>query len=131
MAAHLLLVEDEPDLLCALQVRVQAAGYTCETAANGRQALAALGRRVPDLIVTDLLMPEMDGYDLCRAVHADPRLAAVPVIVLTAVPANALGPRAAALQTAARVVHKPFESGELLSLVRELVAPAEGGTSHG
>ena len=68
MPPRLLVVEDEPELLRALRVRFTAAGFTCETAANGKEGLAKLEGWRPDLIVADLVMPEMDGYEMVHRV---------------------------------------------------------------
>ena len=131
MGVRLLLVEDEPELLQALRVRLTAAGFLCETARNGKEALACLARQQPDVIIADLVMPEMDGYEMVERVQSDQRTASIPVIVLTAVPGHALDRRAAQLHPAC-IMHKPFESEHLVSAVRALVDPqASGGARHG
>jgi two-component system response regulator HydG len=80
--ARILLVDDEPDMLENCSRILSRQGHTCMTAANGREALAILERERPDLLVTDLKMPEMDGMALLRRAHElDPTL---PVIMLTA-----------------------------------------------
>ncbi len=80
--ARILLVDDEPDMLENCSRILSRQGHTCMTAANGREALAILERERPDLLVTDLKMPEMDGMALLRHAHElDPTL---PVIMLTA-----------------------------------------------
>ena len=128
---QVLLVEDEPDLLRALSVRLASIGLSCATACNGLDALAKVRAQRPDLIVTDLIMPEMDGYALCRSLHADSRTASIPVVVLTAVPRRALAQEAEGLHVA-RVVHKPFDSSEFLSTVQDVLAAApQGGLPHG
>lgn len=130
-APHILIVEDEPELLHALRVRLSAAGYACETAVNGKEALATLARWRPDLIIADLVMPEMDGYEMVERVQCDERTAAIPVIVLTAVPEHALDRRIDHLRVA-RIMHKPFDSNGLIAAIRELLTtPAPGGPHHG
>jgi DNA-binding NtrC family response regulator len=80
--ARILLVDDEPDMLENCSRILSRQGHTCMTAANGREALAILEREQPDVLVTDLKMPEMDGMALLRHAHElDPTL---PVIMLTA-----------------------------------------------
>jgi two-component system, OmpR family, response regulator BaeR len=81
MAAKLLIVEDEPDLAGIVVDYATAAGYVAETIADGREALEAIRRDVPDLIVLDLMLPGLDGIALCRAVRA---FSDVPVIMVTA-----------------------------------------------
>jgi CheY-like chemotaxis protein len=130
MTARLLIVEDEPQLLQALAIRLSAEGFNCETAASGREALAKLADWVPDLIIADLLMPEMDGYTLVQQLKSDPRTAAVPIIVLTAIPDHVLARRAEELKGTC-VMRKPFETAELLNTLRHMLATTTGGSAHG
>jgi two-component system phosphate regulon response regulator PhoB len=80
----ILVIDDEPDLLELVRVNLDQSGYDVETAADGRQALAALRRRRPDLVVLDLMLPDISGTDLCRQLRADPEWADLPIIMLTA-----------------------------------------------
>ncbi len=127
MPHRLLLVDDEPELLHALSVRLTAAGFVCETASNGREAFERMAKQLPDLIIVDLLMPEVSGYEVCRRLKADERTADIPVIVLTAVPERTVASTAEWLD-ASSVLHKPFDSAILLSTVRSLlqIPPTEG-----
>ena len=125
MAPTLLIVEDEPELRTALRVRLTASGFICETAGNGKEALAAIGRSRPDLVLADLLMPEMDGYTLCRHLRQDKRLAGLPIIVLSAVPRHAIE-RVEELQ-ASRIMHKPFDAAELVAAIQDLLHEATSG----
>ena len=124
--AKVLIVDDEPELLQALTVRLSASGYACVTARNGVEGLAKAREEHPDLIVADLLMPEMDGYEMIRQLKAEPDTAKIPVIVLTAMP----GKRADSLP-AARVLPKPFNSKILLETMRELIGAGTSGGPHG
>ena len=129
MPPRLLLVDDEPELAKALAVRFTASGFVCETAANGQEALGRIQRSRPDALVVDLLMPVMDGYELCRRLKADQATADIPVIVLTAVPEHVMAQRLERLGTV-RVLHKPFDSNELLSAVRSVLS-GSGGPADG
>lgn len=120
MSQHLLIVDDEPNLLLALSVRLGAAGFVCETAEDGVEALTKLQAHRPDVLIVDLVMPKMDGYELCRRLKEDTTAAAIPIVVLTAVPPYALGPRISGLG-AARILHKPFDSEELIAAVRSVL----------
>lgn len=131
MPARLLLVDDEPQLLQALSVRLTAAGFACETAGNGREALEKVAVQLPDLMVVDLLMPEVSGYEVCRRIKAGEATAHIPIIVLTAVPERSTGKTAEWLGVE-RVLHKPFDSNVLIATVRELLKmPSPGGPPHG
>lgn len=129
MAGRVLLVEDEPELLRALVIRMSAAGFSCQTAGNGREGLHVLARWRPDLVIADLAMPVMDGYEMIRQMKADPQTAAIPIIVLTAVPEQTRASRAEELQ-GLRVMSKPFDSNTLLAAVRDQLAPGAPGGSH-
>lgn len=131
MKPHILVVEDEPELLQALRVRLTASGFSCETAENGEEGLLKLSTSQPDLIIADLLMPVMDGYEMCRRLKSDARTASIPVVILTAVPERALERQVYHLG-AASIMHKPFESGALIATVRDALAMTTvGGVSDG
>ncbi len=84
MGDRILIVDDEPDLLELVRVNLDQAGYAIETATSGRDALAAVRRSPPDLIVLDLMLPDLSGTEVCRRIRSDPTLATIPVIMLTA-----------------------------------------------
>jgi CheY-like chemotaxis protein len=113
---RVLIVEDDDLTREMLRAILQAEGYRIEGVANGREALARLrGEAAPDLILLDLLMPVMTGWEFCAAVAEDPRLASIPVVIL-----SAIGPeeveREPPLHPAARL-RKPFTVEELLAVV--------------
>ncbi len=80
---EILIAEDSPTQSQRLQHILEQQGYRVTAAANGRLALAAARRRKPTLIISDVVMPEMDGYELCRQIKSDPRLTDIPVILVT------------------------------------------------
>ena len=79
-----LLVDDERDLLSLLDFNLRAAGFETLLATTGEQAIAQLRRRVPDLVVLDLMLPDVSGTEVCRQIKGDPRTRHVPVVMLTA-----------------------------------------------
>src|SRR5258707_190687 len=81
---RILAVDDEPNIVRLIQVNLERHGYQVETANNGAQALAKIRASRPDLLVSDVMMPEMDGFELLKNVRMDPVLADLPVIMLTA-----------------------------------------------
>jgi DNA-binding response OmpR family regulator len=83
-APRVLIVEDDTSLLRLLELRLCVDGYTTRTAVDGVDALHTLAEWLPDVIVTDVMMPRLSGLSLCRAVRRDPRTATVPIILLTA-----------------------------------------------
>jgi two-component system sensor histidine kinase/response regulator len=80
---EILIVEDSPTQAERLRRLIQAAHYRARVAGNGQLALAAIRERKPNLVLTDIVMPEMNGYDLCRAIKSDPTLRDIPVILVT------------------------------------------------
>ncbi len=114
--AKILKVDDEPDVLQVLNIYLEGAGYqTCE-ASGGREAIAVAREEMPDLIILDILMPELDGYGVMRELKKDPRMAGIPIMVLSAKTGER--DRAMALELGAtRYVSKPFTEEKLLKEV--------------
>ena len=84
MAARVLLVEDNPANLALMKYLLEASGYTILTATNGREGVVVAQRESPDVILMDLQMPNMNGYDAARQVKEVPALRGVPIIAVTA-----------------------------------------------
>jgi two-component system phosphate regulon response regulator PhoB len=84
LGARILVVDDEPDLVELVRLALHQTGYQVETAGTGREALDRLRRRRPDLVILDLMLPDVSGTELCRRIRSDSELAALPVIMLTA-----------------------------------------------
>jgi two-component system phosphate regulon response regulator PhoB len=84
MKQRILVVDDEPDLLELVRVNLAQAGFEVETASKGRRALESVRRSAPDLIVLDLMLPDIQGTDVCRELRTDPKFARLPIIMLTA-----------------------------------------------
>src|SRR5689334_6526402 len=81
---RVLIVEDDPDIAHLVAHYLDKAGFTSETIASGRDALAAILANPPELVILDLMLPQVDGLEICRTVRANTKTAAVPVIMLTA-----------------------------------------------
>lgn len=80
----ILLVDDEPHIVQILEFELKKAGYEIMKAYNGREALALIDEKIPDLIIADVMMPQMDGYQLCQTLKNHPKTRAIPFIFLTA-----------------------------------------------
>jgi phosphate regulon transcriptional regulator PhoB len=123
MAQNVLVVEDETDIRNLVVFHLAREGYRCRTAATGTQALQEVRGQLPDLIVLDLMLPEMDGLEVCRRVRADPVSAAVPIIMLTA-KADEVD-RVVGLEMGADdYLVKPFSPKELVARVRAVLRRA-------
>jgi two-component system phosphate regulon response regulator PhoB len=132
VSAHILVVEDEPDLAEALLFRLRREGYSAEAAGTGQQAQAAVARRRPDLVLLDLMLPDMSGLELCRALRASDVTKAVPIVMVTA-RADEID-RVVGFEVGADdYVCKPFSLRELVlrvsALLRRSAAPREAGTA--
>jgi len=110
LPAHVLVVDDDQDVLEALTDALAEQGYSVSAARDGIEALEAIRERRPDLVVTDLMMPSMNGWELIGALHADPDLASIPTLIISA----AREPR---LDKALPVLAKPLNLGRLLTAI--------------
>jgi CheY-like chemotaxis protein len=118
---RVLLVEDSADVLCLLQMELEWRGYRVDAAPNARAALTALERARPDVIVSDLGMPEMDGFELIQLIRANPGLSSVPAIALTGAVMDKDVQQAIALGFTAHIA-KPVEADELENRIEQLTA---------
>jgi len=84
MTKKILVCDDEPYILMALTDAVEMEGYECVTAINGKEALEKARETLPDLIMLDIMMPYMDGFEVCRELKADAATRDIPIIMLTA-----------------------------------------------
>jgi DNA-binding response OmpR family regulator len=129
MSRQILVVDDDADALVLMSMILKRRGFEVLKAQGGAQALGILAHNLPDMVVLDVMMPHMDGYEVCRQIKADPRTAHLPVVMLTAraQPANQMeGLRAGASDYIAKPVH-PDELIERINTVLEqsVSAPAD------
>ena len=126
MASDVLVVEDEPDIRNLIVHHLARDGFRCRTAGTGAEALTRVRAAVPDLVVLDLMLPEMSGLEVCRRLRGDPATAAVPIIMLTA-KADEVD-RIVGLELGADdYVAKPFSPKELVARVRAVLRRARPG----
>ncbi|MFQ6101303.1 MAG: response regulator transcription factor [Anaerolineae bacterium] len=120
---RILVVEDHGPLLMAVQEILEVEGYTVLTATDGAEALQVMEESRPDLIVTDILMPRMDGYAFCEAIRAQPEWEPIPLIFLTAKAEmeDVLKGKDLGVES---YITKPFEPEELLAAVRSVLERA-------
>jgi CheY-like chemotaxis protein len=114
---RILVVDDDPVILRLLQVNFRLEGYEVLTASRGDEALRVAKEQHPEVIVLDVMMPGIDGYEVCRQLKEDPDTAAAPVIFLSARAQDADRDRGYALGVVAYVT-KPFDPGQLVDVVR-------------
>jgi len=126
---QLMLVDDDPNLILLVKDYLEFRGYDVVTAENGREALDKLEKQLPDLIICDVMMPEMDGYTLVKHVREDPRTSWIPVLFLSA--KGQSQDRVKGLSTGADVyIVKPFEPEELVAQVESSLKQATRLIGH-
>ena len=121
--ATILIVEDEATNRRALAAMLKLEGYQTLEAYSGQQALRLLEKELPDLILLDLMMPEMDGYDVFRTLKSNARTQDIPVLVISAL-ASTWDVERAAQAGLENFLTKPFDPEELFSRVEEILGPA-------
>lgn len=114
------MVDDDPALVFAVADCLRAEGYEVATARNGAEALVRLAESLPDLVISDIRMPRMDGYSLARSIRNAPRTALLPIIFLTAKDQRADRVEGFRAGVDAYLV-KPFEPDELLTVVASIL----------
>jgi len=120
MSKRLLVVDDEAKLLRAVAMCLRSEGYEVITARSGTEALVRLTEAIPDLIITDIRMPGMDGHGLARSLRASPRTDMIPIIFLTA--NDTREDRIAGFRTGVDAyVTKPFDTEEMLAIVSSIL----------
>ncbi|PTE19989.1 response regulator transcription factor [Cereibacter changlensis] len=121
MAAHVLLIEDEPNIAEAIRFILTRDGWRVSTHDGGSDAVEAVRSARPDLLILDLMLPGISGYDILTAIRADPATEALPVLMLTA-KGQGRDREAAERAGVSRFMSKPFSNAEMLEQVRALVA---------
>ena len=124
MAKRLLVVDDDPSLLLAVSETLRAGGYEVLTARRGAEALVRIAEALPDLVISDIRMPGMDGYELVRNLRAASRTRLIPIVFLTAKDETA--DRIAGFRTGVDAyLTKPFEPDELVAVVANILKRVE------
>jgi len=119
---RVLLVEDSVYVLCVLQMELEWMGYQVDAVPDANAALAVAQRTCPDVIVSDLLMPEMDGFEFIKRIRQIPKLASIPAIALTGAGVDKDVQQALAFGFTAHMT-KPIEAGELENRIEQLTSP--------
>src|SRR5690348_17100739 len=115
--SKILVVDDEPLIVEMIEDTLSSEGYEINKAYSGEEALSVIENNPPDLVLLDLMLPGMDGYEVCRQMQRDARFSHIPVIMLTA--KSAIADRVSGYDRGADdYITKPFDPDELLIRVR-------------
>jgi len=117
-----LVVDDDPAILEICSDLLETEGYTVAVAPNGQQALNVMRGAHPDVVLMDIMMPVLDGITTCQQMHADPELAEIPVVLMSA--RTNLNLQNRDLAHAAALVAKPFDIDHLLDTIQQLIHQA-------
>lgn len=119
MTKRVLLAEDEPNIVESLTFLLERAGFEVAVESDGRQALQTVLTNTPDILILDVMLPELDGYEILRQLRADRRAETLPVLMLTA--KGQREDRETALECGADLfITKPFSNSEIVSAVKQL-----------
>jgi len=120
MAKRILVIDDELELVKAVEVRLKASGYEVMVAFDGLAGISKVKEAKPDLILLDIIMPKMDGYEVCKKLMADPETKDIPIVIFSASQERVLEAKCKELGITDFIV-KPFETNDLLNTVNEVL----------
>ncbi|MFA5143266.1 MAG: response regulator transcription factor [Candidatus Omnitrophota bacterium] len=124
----ILIVDDEKQLVSLVSLHMKMSGYEVLSAKDGEEALAITKEEAPDLIILDLMLPKIDGWEVCKRLRAESKIGDIPVIMLTA--RSEAGDKLKGFECGADdYVTKPFSPRELVARVKRVLARAEKGPS--
>jgi DNA-binding response OmpR family regulator len=121
MSARILIVDDEPNIVLSLEFLMEQAGFEVAVAEDGEAALAQLAAFRPDLVLLDIMLPRLNGYEVCQRMRAHPDWSRIKVVMLSAKGRELEVSKGLALGADAYVT-KPFSTRELMALVQRLLA---------
>ncbi|MNC31361.1 Transcriptional regulatory protein YycF [compost metagenome] len=121
MSKTVLIADDEPNIVISLEFLLEQDGYQVQVVHDGQQALEAIQRLPPDLVLLDVMMPNLSGYDLCQKIRENPAWQHMRIVMLTAKGREVEVSKGLALGADAYIT-KPFSTQELLAQVRDLLA---------
>ncbi|HEX8887358.1 MAG TPA: response regulator [Noviherbaspirillum sp.] len=120
MSARILIVDDEPNIVLSLEFLMEQAGFEVAVAGDGEAALAQLAAFHPDLVLLDIMLPKLNGYEVCQRIRANPAWSGIKVVMLSAKGRELEVSKGLALGADAYVT-KPFSTRDLIALVQKLL----------
>ncbi len=126
MSKHILIVEDEPNILVSLIFLLEHAGFTVSTETSGKEALEVIKDTPPDTLILDVMLPDMDGFEILKALRNNKATAELPILMLTA--KGQSEDRNNALSYGAdKFISKPFSNRDVVEAVKSLAGGCENG----
>lgn len=119
--ARIVVADDDPDILNIISMSLEAMGHQVSRATNGREAVDAVKAQHPDLVVMDLMMPEVDGYQATKELKSDPGTASIPVLALTAKAMRGDEEKGRQAGVDAYIT-KPFRISQVIEVINQFVA---------
>lgn len=123
MQKKILIVDDEPNIVISLEFLMQREGFQVAVAVDGAAALQIVAAEKPDLILLDIMLPRMDGFEVCRQIRANPDWRNIKIVMLTAKGRETEIAKGVALGADAYIT-KPFSTRDLVGQVKQLLATA-------
>ena len=123
MSKRILIVDDEPNIVISLEFLMKKEGFEVAVASDGEEALAQVAGFDPDLVLLDVMMPKKSGFEVCKALRADPSRAGLLIVMLTAKGRDTEVAKGLAIGADAYVT-KPFSTKELLARVKDMLGIA-------
>ena len=120
MSASILVVDDEPNIVLSLEFIMQKEGYDVRIAKDGEAALKAIREKVPDLVLLDIMMPAMSGYEVCQRIRANPEWKDIRIVMLTAKGREVDQEKGMAMG-ADDYITKPFATRDLMAKVKMIL----------
>ncbi len=124
MGKRILIVDDEPNIVLSLQWLLRREGFETSSAGDGEAALAAVAQGAPDLVILDVMLPYVNGFEVCQRLRGDKRLAGMKILMLTARGRESEIAKGLRLGADAYVT-KPFSTKDLVAQIRQLLGIAE------
>ena len=120
MAKKILIADDEPNIVVSLEFLMKQKGYDVKTVGNGEDALRSIAEFAPDLVLLDVMMPRLSGYDVCQKMRENPAWAGIRIVMLSAKGRDIEVSKGMAVGADAYVT-KPFSTSDLMAQVRALL----------
>ncbi len=124
MGKRILIVDDEPNIVVSLEWLMRREGFETLVAGDGEAALAAVEQGAPDLVILDVMLPTMNGFEVCQRIRSDARFRGVKILILSAKGRDAEVAKGLGLGADAYVT-KPFSTKDLVAQIRQMIAAGE------